>query len=312
LAADSSPIRIHPADPVCSDGQPVATSHTPLSLGSCVSLACQFEALAAKPGNVQRGVDFEDLSLVDFLVCGTLLGPILDQAAQRSLGTTILQGVRACRYAVSSNANLGIVLLLAPLAKVPRSVLIRQGVHQVLANLTAEDANDVFVAIREAKPGGLGQAAESDVSAPPTLGLVDSMRLAADRDLIARQYASDFADLFDFVVPALQAGIEQGESLSRNLVRVHLQTMANYPDSLIQRKCGAKIAQESADRASEVLRTQARSEMDYEQALVDFDFWLRLDGHRRNPGTTADMIAAGLFVLLREGNLKPPFRFYEC
>ena len=28
------------------------------------------------------------------------------------------------------------------------------------------------------------------------------------------------------------------------------------------------------------------------------------DGHRRNPGTTADLVAAGLFVLLREGIMK--------
>jgi triphosphoribosyl-dephospho-CoA synthase len=47
---------------------------------------------------------------------------------------------------------------------------------------------------------------------------------------------------------------------------------------------------------------------DYLRALSDFDFWLRCDGHRRNPGTTADLIAAGLFAALRDGLLVPPFR----
>jgi len=42
--------------------------------------------------------------------------------------------------------------------------------------------------------------------------------------------------------------------------------------------------------------------------LADFDFWLRSDGHRRNPGTTADLIAAALFVLLRDGLIDPPYR----
>ena len=37
------------------------------------------------------------------------------------------------------------------------------------------------------------------------------------------------------------------------------------------------------------------------RALADFDFWLRSDGHRRNPGTTADLIAAALFAGLRDG-----------
>jgi triphosphoribosyl-dephospho-CoA synthase len=42
----------------------------------------------------------------------------------------------------------------------------------------------------------------------------------------------------------------------------------------------------------------------YQHALDDFDVWLRADGHRRNPGTTADFIAAGLFVIFREGRLE--------
>jgi triphosphoribosyl-dephospho-CoA synthase len=40
--------------------------------------------------------------------------------------------------------------------------------------------------------------------------------------------------------------------------------------------------------------------------VSDFDFWLRSDGHRRNPGTTADLITAGLFVILWEGTLRLP------
>ena len=43
-------------------------------------------------------------------------------------------------------------------------------------------------------------------------------------------------------------------------------------------------------------------------ALSDFDFWLRSDGHRRNPGTTADLVAAALFLALWEGQVAPPWR----
>ena len=31
-----------------------------------------------------------------------------------------------------------------------------------------------------------------------------------------------------------------------------------------------------------------------------FDRWLRADGHRRNPGTTADLVAATLFAAQRD------------
>ena len=49
------------------------------------------------------------------------------------------------------------------------------------------------------------------------------------------------------------------------------------------------------------------------QAYLDFDAYLRSDNHARNPGTTADLIAAALFVALRE-NLIPlnmPFVWEE-
>ena len=38
----------------------------------------------------------------------------------------------------------------------------------------------------------------------------------------------------------------------------------------------------------------------------EFDAWLRADGHRRNPGTTADLIAASLFAAFRDGILPMP------
>lgn len=63
------------------------------------------------------------------------------------------------------------------------------------------------------------------------------------------------------------------------------------------------MAKEASERAAIVLKAGSPGEPVYEQSLAEFDTWLRADGHRRNPGTTADLIAAGLFVLLREGRL---------
>ena len=45
-------------------------------------------------------------------------------------------------------------------------------------------------------------------------------------------------------------------------------------------------------------------------AIADFDAWLRADGHRRNPGTTADLVTASLFAALRDGMIAVPFRFH--
>ncbi len=272
-----------------------------LSIGQCATLACLFEVSAPKPGNVHRGADFDDLTLDDFLTSAVVIAPAMEAAAGQGVGRSVLEAVRATRRAVGANTNLGTVLLLAPLAKAPRDVPLEHGVAEVLACLGPEDARDVYEAIRLAQPGGLGRADEHDVLGPPPADLLSAMRAAAGRDLVARQYVEDFRQVLGFALPWLRQGLAQGWPLAETIVYVQMQMMAEFGDSLIGRKCGPGVADESAARAAEVLASGRPGDEAYDSALADFDFWLRSDGHRRNPGTTADLLAAALFALLRDG-----------
>jgi triphosphoribosyl-dephospho-CoA synthase len=218
----------------------------------------------------------------------------------------VLAAVQATSAVVRTNSNLGMILLLAPLAAVPRGRSLRDGMACVLRNLKADDARDVYAAIRLAEPGGMGEVKEMDVAGPPPDNLLAAMRAAANRDMIARQYVENFAQVFDFVAPAIVAG-RQRWSLVESIVYAHVRTLAEFPDSLIARKCGEAVARESAARASAVLNAGQPGDESYYRAMADFDFWLRTDGHRRNPGTTADLIAAALFVALREGRIAAPY-----
>ena len=85
--------------------------------------------------------------------------------------------------------------------------------------------------------------------------------------------------------------------------------MAESPDTLIARKCGWEMARESARRAQEVLDSGWPDAPTSMLLLSAFDGWLREDGHRRNPGTTADLVAAILFAGLREGVIDVPAEF---
>jgi len=283
----------------------------PLTVGQCFTLATIMEATAPKPGNVHRGADFADLTYPDFLVAATLVGPLLDLAVELPLGQTVLSAVAATQTAVATNTNLGTILLVAPLAKVPRTASLREGVGVVLNNLNAQDAADVYEAIRLARPGGMGKVESADVAGDPPNDLIAAMRLAAERDLIARQYAHGFQDVFDFAVPRLGAALESRLSLSEAIVRVHLELMSQFPDSLIARRRGALAARRSADMAGAVLDAGEPHDEAYQRALADLDFWLRTDGHARNPGTTADLVAASLFVALRDEIITPPFRLAQ-
>jgi triphosphoribosyl-dephospho-CoA synthase len=257
-----------------------------------------------KPGNVHRGADFEDVTFADFLASAVAIAPALESASQNRVGHTIVTAVRATQRAVSTNTNLGTILLLAPLATVPIGTPIKAGLPDVLRDLGPQDAESVYQAIRESGAGGLGAAESLDVSADAPGDLLAAMRAAADRDLVARQYTNQFQQVFECACPWIIDGINNGWNLAEAVIQTHVRLMGEFPDSLIHRKCGSQIADESAARASRVLDAGDPRSENYQSALSDFDFWLRADGHRRNPGTSADMIAAGLFVLLRDGQLE--------
>jgi triphosphoribosyl-dephospho-CoA synthase len=279
-----------------------------LSLGQCATLACLLEASAPKVGNVHRSADFDDLTFLDFAASAVAIGPAIESAESRGVGRTVLDAITATRRVVQTNTNLGIVLLLAPLAAVPAAQpLSAAAIRAVLSAMTGEDSRLVYEAIRLAQPGGLGKTDEMDVAAQPPESLLAAMRAAADRDLVARQYADDFRLVLDETLPLLLDGREKNWSLTDAIIRAHLELLARHGDSLILRKCGPETARQVATIAGHVLESGQPGDEPYFEAVADFDFWLRAGGNRRNPGTTADLIAAALFAGLRDNLILPPY-----
>src|SRR5947199_1575614 len=103
-----------------------------LSLGLSTQLACIWEATSRKPGNVHRYRDFEDVTYLDFLTSAAAIAPEMEIASHRRVGETVLAAVRATRLMTQTNTNLGIILLLAPLASVPVEQPLRRGLATVL------------------------------------------------------------------------------------------------------------------------------------------------------------------------------------
>jgi triphosphoribosyl-dephospho-CoA synthase len=220
------------------------------------------------------------------------------------VGVTVHRAISATRAVVRTNTNLGIVLLLAPLAAVPPGQALRSGVEAILGDLDVYDARHVFAAIRLASPGGLGDAPAQDVRDAPTLPLRAVMALARDRDLVARQYANGFYEVLDEGVPALLGVLRQGHTLEESIVATHLELLARHPDSLIARKYGLTEAEDVSRRARAVLDAGWPGDDRGRQAFAEFDAWLRAGG--RNPGTTADLVTACLFAALRENDIGLP------
>ena len=249
----------------------------------------------------------------DFVQSAEVVAPILARSAALGVGQCVLEAIRATHAAIGQNTNLGIVLLIAPLSAVDRSKTLAEGIDQVLQRLTIEDAECVYDAIRIASPGGLGRAQDADIAEGPTGTLQEMMCLAADRDSVAAQYANGFSTILTFGMGILErhgAGFATGHGVAPTwetpVVRLHLELMAALPDTLIARKCGRNVAAESAEWADTVL-SAGWPETDRARVLFsELDAWLRADGHRRNPGTTADLVAATLFAGFRDGKLPLP------
>jgi triphosphoribosyl-dephospho-CoA synthase len=274
--------------------------------GTLAQLACVLEATARKPGNVHRFLDFDDALYLDFLISAVAIGRVMDDARSLGLGATCLEAVEATQELVSSNTNLGLILLLAPLAAVSPDSPLQEGVAAVIRASTIEDARLVYQAIRVARPGGLGVADDQDVADEPTVTLLEAMQLAADRDAVARQFASGYADVFDTALPALSSALARGRPLETAVIAAHLRLMAELPDTLIARKRGAAESVEASKRAASVLEGGWPDREPGLSRCVELDQWLRAVGHARNPGTTADLVAAALFAALRDGTITLP------
>ncbi|MCB1746597.1 MAG: triphosphoribosyl-dephospho-CoA synthase [Gammaproteobacteria bacterium] len=268
------------------------------ALGAALHKACRLDVVAFKPGNVSLCADGHGMVAADFLASARVAIPALCRAGS-GVGARIEAAVAATWAAVACNTNLGIVLLLAPLAAAAeRGGPLRAAVQSVLADLDVTDAELAYAAIRRANPAGLGRAADADVAAPPTIDLRTAMGLAAARDSIARQYANGYADVFEVGLATLGAARRRWRSLAWATTACHLEFMARWPDSHIVRKHGERCAERVRTRAVEVATALKACENPRSLAgtLQAFDSELKTRGV--NPGTSADLTVASAAVLL--------------
>jgi triphosphoribosyl-dephospho-CoA synthase len=281
-----------------------ATVRTADAVAGAAQLACVLEVSAEKPGNITPSHDFDDTSYEDMVRSAIAVGPELARAGERGVGETVLAVVQASRRATRANTNLGIALLLAPLAKAALAGgPLRERVGETLRALDLQDARAAYEAIRLAGAGGLDEPVDHDVRAEPTVGLREAMASAAGRDAIASEYVTDFALTFETGVPALGSALGEGLAERDAIVELHLRLLAVAPDTLIARKRGADAAQRVSAAAGDVLAAGGVRTADGREALLSFDASLREDGNALNPGATADLVAATVFVALVEGML---------
>ena len=236
----------------------------PRGPGRLAALACMLEASAPKPGNVHPAADFPDLSHAELMAAAAAIAPALEMASIAPLGDVILNAVRRSRAVTRSNANLGIILALAPLAAVSPDAWAEvaasgsmaaacEGANRVLRGLGPDDAAAIWQAIGLSRAGGLGSAETHDLAGPPPHDILAAMRLAADHDQIARLWTDGYARLATGLVADLVAACGAGLPWHEAIVDAFLRQLAREPDSLIGRRHGPEVAADVSSRAAAVL-----------------------------------------------------------
>ncbi|MEQ1695559.1 MAG: triphosphoribosyl-dephospho-CoA synthase [Hyphomicrobiaceae bacterium] len=258
--------------------------------------ACQAELSSLKPGNVHDFASGHRMDTGMFTAAAAAAAPFIAQPGL-SVGARIERAVTASVAAAGCNTNLGIILLCVPLACAAQvgEGPLRVHIDEVLDGLTVADAQAVYRAITIAKPAGLGAAKAHDVHEVPNVTLLEAMTAAREHDRIANAYANDFADLFDFALPALTTARLSAASPDRGITTLHMCLLDQFPDTHIARKFGPEIAhgvQIEAHRLRPHFLPAVND--DGFQQLLNFDADLKARG--LNPGTTADFVVATLFA----------------
>ncbi len=264
---------------------------SPRFVAKCARRACILEASAEKPGNVTPTRSFGDLSYGDLVKAAERLEPVAERSARAGDGA----GVGQLIYDATSgekNANFGIIMLLVPLAAVSGG-----STGRLLGSLTWRETVWLIKAMRREGLGGMELKDESlsrydvlsegifDVVEREKLTPLELMRRARRFDALAREWLRDY--------PVSRGIGERIEPEEESIISEYLRVLSERPDTLIARKAGVEEAERVSRMAGEVLNG--------DKSAGELDSYLRADGNARNPGATADLIAAGLFLRLLRG-----------
>jgi triphosphoribosyl-dephospho-CoA synthase len=254
-----------------------------------------------KPGNVDRRREYPDLRFEHFVTgaVGTREG--FEMAGRGDpLGRAFERAVAGMSEQQGGNTQFGAVLNTIPLvAAAGRGDLSADGVSAVVAETTVEDAvafyeafEHVDVAVDDPPPEMEPLDVRRGAEAAPAirereLTLADIMEQSDDRDDVAAEWTGGHRRTFEAA-----HGVETGSGpVTTRGAAVFLALLSQKADTFVLTQHDEETAREVRDRADAVLDGE-ESVTEFADELVDREI---------NPGTTADIVAGGLFVALERG-----------
>lgn len=298
-------------------------------IARCIQLAMVMEVSAyPKPGNVDRNHDYEDTRFEHFLASAVSIHPVMENAAKSKtgVGSLIHSAVReSAKWQNGGNTHFGAFILLIPLAMAAGDILHKKHeftieelvscAHDIVKKTNVQDAIEFYRSFETAKVR-VNPVDEFDLQDSSSLGsldeenttLYDLMEISRSYDLIADEWVSGFkrcANCGETIINFMGSTNKFGEpKLDVNDVVVYafLKILSENRDTFIQTKFDETTADYVSGRARDILLEfkPQRSGFDAVRlAVEEFDDELLSKGI--NPGSTADIVIAGLFIALLGG-----------
>ena len=255
-----------------------------------------------KPGNVDRERDLGDLRFEHFLAGAVGARRGLELAASGApVGEAFERGVAGMSVQSGGNTQFGALLLLVPLVKATvERELTQTGATAVVEATTAEDAAafyrafehvDVFVGDRpeDVSAPDVDEGADAvDEIREEGLTMYDVLAQTPAENGISDEWVGGFRRTFE----AADGLRSRSGPVTARAAATYLDLLAEAPDALVARRNGKGVARQVMVRAQEAREGDLAHVRAFAEALVREGI---------NPGATADLVAAGLFVALERG-----------
>jgi len=273
----------------------------PSYLARCAVLAMALEVSGTpKPGNIDRDHDYPDTKYEDFLAAAIGVYPILERACREGgIGELILDSSEeSVMWQSGGNTHFGAFILLFPLIKAasvnPHG--IQDAAISITRETTIEDAVDFYRAFSkvQVKMKGSDDLDASDERSIDEirrrgLTLFDIMEISAKNDMVAREWVNGFTRSFQSADMIAERRISG--TLNDAIVLTYLELLANEPDTFVVKKYDLEKALYVQGLAIDVL----------ERRMTLNELSRRLYSEKINPGSSADIMIAGIFIALSRG-----------
>ncbi|MCD4810744.1 MAG: triphosphoribosyl-dephospho-CoA synthase [Methanosarcinales archaeon] len=296
-------------------------SHNTHLIAQYAQLAMILEVCATpKPGNVDRDHNYPDTHFEHFLASAVSVYPVLKKASadNKDIGKYIHEAVvESAKWQSGGNTHFGAFILLIPLVMAAGKLRtqmnggpgifpeLEQCVMELVKDTSADDSVELYkafskagVRINDVDDLDLADLASIDEIRSRRTTLYQLMEISSSYDMIAREWTTGFQLTFRCADSIL--GKYRSMSINDTLVRTFLEILAENPDTFIRTKFDLERAKEVSGRALHIVDCINSSGFEIAKPDIEqFDEQLLSEGI--NPGSTADIIIAGLFVALIGG-----------